>query len=215
VGKSEVEGDRGSRYSALGLSVHSGWGAAVVVALENSRLQILERRRLQIIDASSLGAAQPYHFAAKLDLAAAERHLDSCAKAAGQRALLAVREIVEAIRERGYRLSRAAILLSSGRPLPPLRQIFASHALIHTAEGEFFRHAFCSACEELKIPVTGIRERELNEQGKAAFGKAASRIHTVIASLGRSLGPPWTADQKNATFAAAIVSAATGKSRAS
>jgi len=45
--------------------------------------------------------------------------------------------------------------------------------LIHTAEGEFFRHAVRQACERLKIPVTAIRERDLEERAKVMFGKAA------------------------------------------
>ncbi|MGA7380079.1 MAG: hypothetical protein WBX03_04455 [Terriglobales bacterium] len=80
--------------------------------------------------------------------------------------------------------------------------------MIHTAEGEFFRNAVSKACEGLKIPVTAIRERDLDEQAKAAFGKAASRVQRTIASLGKSLGPPWTKDHKTAALAAATILAA-------
>jgi hypothetical protein len=49
--------------------------------------------------------------------------------------------------------------------------------------------------------VTGIRERELNERVDTAFGKAASRIRQQISAFGRTLGPPWTQDQKTAALA--------------
>ena len=67
----------------------------------------------------------------------------------------------------------AAVLLASGRSLPPLEKILAAHPLIHTAEGEFFRHTVSQACEDLQISVTAIRQRDLDERAKAAFGKAA------------------------------------------
>jgi len=90
-------------------------------------------------------------------------------------------------------------------PLPPLSQILASHALIHAAEGEFFREAFSKACADLDVAVTGFRERDLDECVQTAFGKAAARMRQQISTLGRSLGPPWTTDQKTAALAALIV----------
>ena len=38
------------------------------------------------------------------------------------------------------------------------------------------------------------------ERAKAAFGNAASRVQGNIASLGRTIGPPWTKDHKTATL---------------
>lgn len=77
--------------------------------------------------------------------------------------------------------------------------------MIHTAEGEFFRRSFRKACESMRIAVTGIRERELDAQAAAAFGKAAPQVKKSIDGMGRCLGPPWTTDQKSAALAAAIV----------
>ena len=191
--------------SAIGIRVHSGWGALVAISGKAGAVEVLERRRVQIIDPRVSGAAQPYHFAEQLEIREAERHIEKCAAMAATLALAGVREVLHGLRDRGYHLAGAAILLSSGRPLPALPQILASHAMIHAAEGDFFRQAFREACESLKIPVTGIRERDLDERAAAIFGKAGPQVKTRIAVLGRSLGPPWTADQKSAALAAAIV----------
>src|SRR6202042_3787964 len=102
-----------------------------------------------------------------------------------------------------YRIAGSAILLASGRPLPPLANILAAHPLLHTAEGEFFRNAVSKACERLKIPVTAIRERDLDAQAKKALGNVAAEVRQRILTLGRSLGPPWTKDHKTAALAAA------------
>jgi hypothetical protein len=82
--------------------------------------------------------------------------------------------------------------------------ILASHPMIHTAEGEFFRQAFRDACAELKIPVAGVRERELDERANNALGKHAALVKKKISSTGKILGAPWTTDQKAAALAAAL-----------
>ena len=191
--------------AAIGIRVHSGWGALVAISGKAEAVEVLERRRIEIIDPKVSGAAQPYHFAEKLEIREAEKHIEKCAAMAGTLALAGVREVVSNLWDRGYSVVAATILLSSGRPLSALEKILLSHPTIHTAEGEFFRRAFREACETMKIVVTGIRERELDARATAAFGKAASEVKKTIDEEGRSLGPPWTADQKAAALAALIV----------
>jgi hypothetical protein len=140
-----------------------------------------------------------------MDLRAAERHLAKCAAESRRLALEALRQISAQLRERNFLLIGSAILLSSARPLPELDEILGSHALIHTAEGEFFRHAFRQAFERLEIPVTGIRESELDDYAQKAFGRDTLEVHKKIEGMGRTLGPPWTKDEKTAALAAAIV----------
>jgi hypothetical protein len=83
------------------------------------------------------------------------------------------------------------IVLGSGKALPGLEGILASHALIHTAEGEMFREVLVWAAHELGLTVTGVRVKELDAM-------ALERID----SFGKLIGPPWTEDQKYATVAA-------------
>jgi len=61
----------------------------------------------------------------------------------------------------------------------------------HPPEGEFFRHAVSKARERLEISVTAIRERQVYDGAKTAFGNAASRVQRRISSLRSSTGPPW------------------------
>lgn len=171
-------------------------------------LEVLDRRRIVITDPKIPGAVQPYHFAQKLGLRDAPKYLANCAAVSERLALAAIRGIVENLRDRQYRVVGSAVLLASGRPLPSLSKILASHALIHTAEGEFFRRTFREACERLAIHVTEFRERELDEHAKAVFGRAGAPLRRKIANLGKSLGPPWTQDQKAAALAAWMVLAA-------
>lgn len=177
-------------------------------------IEVIGRRRIAITSPDIRGASQPYHFAAESlrkdqigkaqSLPEAERYLARCARASEQLAFTALREIVSDGGRRERTVTGCAILLAHGRPLPALEQILASHALIHTAEGEFFRRCLRTAGERLKLPMIGIREKDLGQAALAAFGPKANSLKREIAGLGRMLGPPWTADQKNACLAALL-----------
>jgi hypothetical protein len=193
------------KSAAIGIRVHSGWGALVAMTGRHGAEEIIERRKVVIIDPKATGVTQPYHYVEEMELRAAERHLAKCAAESRRLALEALRQISTQLRDRGFSLVGSAILLSSARPLPELDEVLGSHALIHTAEGEFFRQAFRHALERLEIPVTGIRESELDDYALKAFGKAAGGVHTKIDGMGRFLGPPWTKDEKTAALAAAIL----------
>lgn len=193
------------KAAAIGVSVHSGWGAVVAIAGGRGMEEVLLRRRVVIIDSKIVGSAQPYHYVEEKDIHAAEKHLIRCAAESGRRAFGALTQVSAELRERGFMLTSAAILLSSARLLPDLEEILASHPLIHTAEGEFFRQVFRATLEKLKIPVSGIRARDLDDCAVKTFSKDASAIQKRINGMGRSLGAPWTKDEKMAALAAAIV----------
>lgn len=179
------------KLAAIGVRMHSGWGVLVAVSGDAAAPEIVERKRVIVIDPAMAGAKQPYHFAEGLPIQAAEKHISDCATASDRLALTAVDEVLSVLRRRDYKVAGCALLLASGHALPSLPKILASHALIHTAEGEFFRKIVRDAFEKLHVRVTGVRERELEPD-------AMKRI----SALGRSLGPPWTSDEKSATLAA-------------
>ncbi|HEY6967847.1 MAG TPA: hypothetical protein VJA94_01480 [Candidatus Angelobacter sp.] len=191
--------------AAIGVRVHSGWAAAVAVAGRTGAEQIVERRRIEIADVRMPGAVQPYHFAQRMEIKPAEQHIAKCEAESARLALAGLRDLLHDLEQREYSVVSSCILLSSGRPLPSLEKILASHAMIHTAEGEFFRQAFRDAFTRLNIPVTGIRERDLEQEANSKFGRAGPKLRERISSMGKLLGPPWTADQKSAALGAFIV----------
>jgi hypothetical protein len=198
------------KNAAFGIRVHSGWAVIVCVSSDPAAPEIVDRRRVVIIEPTMQGAKQPYHFAETLSLEEAERHIEKCAAASKRLAFNAVREMLDEVTTRKYRVLDCAMLLASGRALPSLQKILASHALIHTAEGEFFRNVVREAGEHFRIPVMGIRERELDERANATFGKAAARVRQHINGLGKTVGSPWTQDEKTAALAALVVSETNG-----
>jgi hypothetical protein len=193
------------KHAAIAARMHSGWGVLVAVSIHDGVIQVLDRRRVAVTTPGTPGANQPYHFAKNLTPSDAKRFIGNCFAASKSLALRAVRDVVNELDGRQYRVIGSAVLLASGRPLPHLEKILASHAAIHTAEGEFFREVFSKACQELAFPVAGFRERDLDKCLNEAFGKTSAKIKQQVLTAGRSLGPPWTTDQKNAALGASLV----------
>ena len=190
--------------AAIGFRAHSGWAVAVAVAGSPAEPRVLERRRIETADAAIPGSKQPYHAAEGLSLGKAEALIGRCRESSLRLARDGVSAAVAALAGQGHKVVAGGILLASGRPLPGLAAVLASHALIHTAEGELFREVLVRAGEHCGLPVTRVKEREIWEKGAAVFGLAAAELQRQIDGLGRALGPPWRQDEKLASLAAWI-----------
>jgi hypothetical protein len=179
--------------AAIGFRAHSGWAAAVAVVGETP--VAIMRRRIEMADRGAAGPSQPYHAAVGLDIREAGQLVRSHAARAAALAETALRGMVADLRQLGHAVVGCGLLLASGRPLPPLEKILASHPLLHTAEGELFRDALRAACRECGLPLTVVKEREL-------FTRASERIERHVAAMGKGIGPPWRQDEKFAAVAA-------------
>ena len=179
--------------TALGFRAHSGWAAMIAAGGAIDAPRVLDRRRLVIADPAMPHARQPFHAAAELPLTAAAALV--CEALASSRALAAdaIAAAVKSLQSKGHEVAVTAVLWGSAKPMPELGRILASHALIHTAEGQMFREALLLGAQDCGVPVDRVPEKELG-----------SDLLTRIDSLGRLLGPPWTQDQKYATLAALI-----------
>jgi hypothetical protein len=183
------------------LRTHSGWAVLIAIAGPLSSPSIVERRRIELADSRIPGSVQPYHSIEKLPLPQAEKFLNRCVEATRSLARRALKETVEILRQGGYRVARSCVLMSSARPAGALAAILASHALIHAAEGDFYRDALKDASEQCGIPPMGVRERDLLVHASLELGISVERIQQSLAELGRSLGPPWRRDEKLAAVA--------------
>jgi len=187
-------------HAALGVRTHSGWAVVVVVEGPSNAPAVVDRRRIEIADTGIAGSTQPYHAAAELDPGKADGFVQGCADSTRLLAERAVRAIIGELRGKGYKVCGGGILLGSGRPLPGLATILASHALIHTAEGELFRGALTQAIQRCGLPVTSVRERELWAQGGTKLHKPVAELQRYVTEMGRRIGPPWRQDEKHAAL---------------
>jgi hypothetical protein len=200
------------KNATVGFRVHSGWSAVVAVCVEKGKPVVLHRERLQLVEKFSYRFRQPYHTGEKMALAEARQFIAGVREQGRGLAHGAIRELQADLEGRGFKLSRGALLLASGRPLPELEKILASHALIHTADGELFRECLLHAGQRSGVEIISLRERELLEQASKVLRVPRPRLLRRVTELGRSLGSPWTQDEKFATLAAWVATAKPGKS---
>ena len=199
------------KQAAVGFRVHSGWCAVVAVCLEKGAPVLLHRQRVQLVETFTYRFRQPYHTGEKMGLPEAREFIAGVREKGRELAYRAIRNLQAELEERGYQLTRGALLLASGRPLPELEKILASHALIHTADGELFRECLLHACERCGLAVVSMRERELLEQAAKSLRAPRPSLLRRVTALGRPFGAPWTQDEKFATLAAWLVVRASRK----
>jgi hypothetical protein len=189
----------------LGIAPHSGWAAVVMVAGTAAVPRVLARERLELAEERLSGSRQPYHALEGLPPTEARRRRARFEASAAELAHGALQRLLEQA-SAGRAAARAAgILDSAGRSGATLEAILASHALIHTADGQHFRAALAQACERLGLSVVRIRERDLAARAAAALHRPPAELAATVAALGRPLGPPWGADQKSAALLAWVL----------
>ena len=192
-----------SKPAALGIRAHSGWAAAILLAGPSGAPQILERRRITLCDPEIEGSKQPFHHAEPMRFPDAERFIADCAESTASYAREAIAQFITVAKTHRCSLNGCGILTASGRALPDLGSILASHALIHAAEGAFYRDAMARACEQEEIAVSRVKERDVD--GWTASRVGEKTLKSTLAAMGQALGPPWTTDEKRATMIAWLV----------
>lgn len=190
------------KRAALGFRVHSGWTSLVAVGLEDGAPVVLLRQRPHLVDTFSYTFRQPYHTAEKMPLEDARAFVDKVRAEARRLAAQVIHAAEADVKQQGYKLTQCALLLASGRELPELEKILTSHAMIHTADGELFREAILHATARRKLPVTTTKERELLLRASSLLHKRADVLARRVADLGKTVGAPWSQDEKFAALTA-------------
>ena len=197
--------------AAIGLRAHSGWAALVAIVGPARAPDVILRRRIELLDRGIAGAAQPYHAAAEMKIAEGQELIAQCMSASRALAANALKEALAAVRKKGCEPVACGIVAASGRPLPDFPAILASHALIHTAEGEMFRDALAHAARRNGLDAIRVPEKKLFSDVKTQLGVPEGQMKSHLADLGRRIGPPWRQDEKNATIIAALALDASGR----
>jgi hypothetical protein len=191
-----------AEIAVMGVAPHSGWAALVVLARAHAGLRVLTRSRAELTDPRAPESRQPYHSVETLGVEEAARRLDGYRAVAENMACAAVETAAADLAGRGYRLTAVGVLESSGRKGSSLASILASHALIHTADGDHFRQAIVAAAQRSGPAVSRVRARDLEAEAETRLRRPAARLREAVSELGLQVGPPWGADQKMAALLA-------------
>jgi predicted NBD/HSP70 family sugar kinase len=157
---------------AIGITVHTGWGACVVVGGSPREPEIVANRVIELLEHAERFC---YHRAAEMTAASAREWLTRVRA----KALARARSELAPLLAEQVRLG--AIVAKDG-PLPDLDTALTTHLRIHSAEGLFYRDVFRDACQ---IPWRIIPPASLE-----------------ITALGNLVAKPWGRDQKLAALAA-------------
>lgn len=160
---------------AMGISVHTGWAACVVIGGTARQQDTPNVIASQIIEILPDPERFCFHAAALMSRATAASFIAQTRKTARATASRALAPLY------AHGVTICAIVAREGEP-GTLSEVLASHPRMHTAEGCFYRDVLAGC---LKVPVHIIPPSELDPS-----------------QLGKLAGPPWGRDQKLATLAA-------------
>lgn len=169
--KSAGTDDRGLG-SAIGITVHTGWGACVVVGGSLRQPRIIGNTVIELLQGAERFC---YHRAAEMSAASVPEWL---ARVRAQ-ALTQARSKLMPLLTPNVRIGA---LVAQDGDLPDPAAALASHMRIHRAEGLFYRDVFREAC---RIPCRITPSASLD-----------------ITAIGRIDTKPWSRDQKLAALAA-------------
>src|SRR5438552_10434633 len=189
---------------ALGFKSHSGWAALIVIGVSRDDLEVIDRRRIELIDDGEVWAKQPYHAAEDLPPDEARAVVKRGIESAHRIAIVQMRSAVELVQNLKHEIAACAVLVPSPMPAWSTEDILAVHFRMHKAEGVLFPDAICRAAEASNLQLVAVPEKRLAERSEATFGVPFDRSMETIAALGKTIGPPWGKDQKIATLAAII-----------
>jgi len=144
-------------------------------------LTVVDRREIRVRN------GQPYHLARAKPLPEAKKLLDRANTEASKRMLEGLNGLVAVLAP--DELTGIGLVLASFHLPSDLSKLLASHPACHAAEGEMSREAVLAAADELKLPVTAVRDREIV-------------VTDEVERLGKTIGPPWRKDHKLAASVA-------------
>jgi len=178
---------------AFGLKAHSGWAALVGVGERDGHVAMTDRRRIELV--LEAWQKQPYHAAEHLQSDAAR---DTVARGIDAARKGAVRELQAALARAGeqqHDVTACGVLVGNPMPDWSVDEILAVHFRMHKAEGVLFRDVLLQAAADCGLRPVAVPEKQ---------SRVDRRLQHTIATLGRSAGPPWGKDQKDAALAALI-----------
>jgi hypothetical protein len=191
---------------ALGFKHHTGWAIAVAVAGSAKDLQVLERRRIELIDPSLIRFA--YHAVQDAPLDRAATSIAEVEASALECASRELRALVKSLRAEGHVVGGVGIAAKTAQLPDSLEKILSSHARLHAAEGDLYREALAEAAAACKLAVAGFPPKQLYSDAAAQLGVTEVSLRDLLSRTGKALGSPWQIDHREATLAALLASAA-------
>jgi hypothetical protein len=166
---------------ALGLSVHTGWAAAVVAGGDWEKPVVVLRQRVELLGNDKRFV---FHKAAEATRTAASTWVSNARNEAVALATTVMKRLAET-----HGVTTCAVVAKKG-VMPPLEEVLTAHPRIHTAEGCFYRDVLLEAAEAASMRACVIPPKDLDAQDER------------LVKVGKVVGKPWSVDWKLAVLGA-------------
>ena len=177
----------------IGVSDHGGW--AILVTVGRHGYEILDRRRVELID-DALPALPHHHEGQLLSPDAAVALVERVRASAEKHAAIALDALATAVPH------VAGVALRARQPLPPtIQERMKDHRARNVADWVMYRKALARASEERGWQVHWFDPKTVYQRASEILG---TDFEAHFVRLREVMGPPWNSDHKLA-MAAAIV----------
>jgi hypothetical protein len=181
----------------VGVADHSGWAALVSVGVKNGSPEIVDRRRVELIEPGL--PKQPYeHDTVGMNTVEAERLVQEVRDSAVHCAERALSRIRSGLGTRGEIVSIALRTAPLPRLPGSVAEVHASWHVIVRADAMLYHDALCAGAASLGINVDTFVRGEERPRAAEAAATTVERLGRFLTSLRESLGPPWQQDHQTA-----------------
>jgi len=188
-------------HVSLGFRVKSGFAVAVVLSGPKSAPVALARRIVSLSDADVEATKQPHHDG----FGTAQENLKEIARLTAIIKRCARRSVLDLLADpifEGRSCRKAGVVV--GSVIDPAT-VGNPHIRAHASEGRLFRTVLEDALVERGVACTVVVEKTLGAEAPRVIEKPRAHITKQVASMGRTFGGPWRAEEKSAATAAWMV----------
>jgi hypothetical protein len=125
-------------------------------------------------------------------------------RSAAAAAASAIKAVVAKLDESGRSLAGVGLVAGDRRVPDELSRILASHALLHAAEGELYERAVIEASSRAGLRVTTLAPKNVIDDAATAMSMKTADLGTRLTAAGKTVGPPWQKDHREAAAVALV-----------
>jgi hypothetical protein len=188
--------------AVVGVADHGGWAMLVTVAAIDGEPTVIDRRRVETIDKGR--PTQPYHHdTVGLSETEAEALVRKVKRSVARATAVAFDRLSADLSPR-YQVSSIAIRQPPLDVMPAtVAEVHRSYYVFCRADAMLYHSAIVSAAHERGWGALLVRRGEEVARAAEALRADPADVERFINDLKSTLGPPWSAEHRNA-FAAAI-----------
>ena len=186
----------------VSVAEHTGWAHLVCVAARTGVPEVIERRRVTLIDRGL--PTQPYEHDT---MAMAEDEAEELVARIQKSVSVCTARALERLVGELAPTSTVVALAIRKPPFPSIPKsvaaVHASYQLRCSADGMMYQQAICDAARRLALDVQLCKRGEETARAAEQLAVMPGDVEDFVARSGRPAGPPWTEEHRRA-FAAGI-----------